>query len=356
MQKILIGICGIGNGHINRQICVINELLKHKYKVLIATEVNRINIIKKKFPHENVIELSIPWIVCNENGLNFKESLIKYNNIDIFKKFLEFGINVEKNLNGKPNLIISDYEPNVAQYAYAKNIPLVTMEQQSKFIYLDEINIKNHSSLEEVDRLNYFFPKFDKKIISSFFPITIKNKNIIMVAPIISKLEKHKTKNYLILVYLSPYSNSEKYENIINVIKDINEFTFKVYTKNYKKYIRKYNFTNITYSDFNDAFKKDLSECSALITTGGHQLISEAISLDVPLFVVPLETYEQYYNAYMVNKYKLGTNEAMSKESIINFISNKAEYENNIKLYKKTYFQTKWEKLFIEAIEEILNK
>ena len=29
IKKILVGICGIGNGHINRQICVIKELLKN---------------------------------------------------------------------------------------------------------------------------------------------------------------------------------------------------------------------------------------------------------------------------------------------------------------------------------------
>ena len=37
MKKVLIGICGIGNGHVNRQICVIKKLLNQGMKILVAT-------------------------------------------------------------------------------------------------------------------------------------------------------------------------------------------------------------------------------------------------------------------------------------------------------------------------------
>ena len=36
MKKVLIGICDIGNGHVNRQIMVIKELLKKDFKVVVA--------------------------------------------------------------------------------------------------------------------------------------------------------------------------------------------------------------------------------------------------------------------------------------------------------------------------------
>ena len=218
MKKVLVGICGIGNGHINRQICVIDLLIKNKYKVLIATEKDKIKTLENIFPKESIIEIKIPWIVCNENGVDFKSSLDKYNNIDLFRTFLEFSINVENKLGGKPDLIISDYEPNVAQYAYASLIPLITMEQQSKFLYLNEIEIADHSIKEEIYRLNYFFPKYDRKIISSFFPIDIKDKKVVLTPPIISKIEKIKCEEKFILVYLSPYSDSSKYIKLINIL------------------------------------------------------------------------------------------------------------------------------------------
>lgn len=354
MKKVLVGICGIGNGHINRQICVIKVLIEHGYKLLIATEKEKIETLKNIFPNEKIIELTIPWIVCDKDGLNYKETLNKYNNIDYFRKYLEFGINVEKELNGKPDLVISDYEPNVAQYAYSANIPLITMEQQSKFLYLDEIKIDNHSIEEEKYRLNYFFPRYDKKIISSFFPIDFEKSDVIQVPPIISSISKKETKEDFILVYLSSYSNSYKYKKLLEIIRDLKNKEFKVYSNNYEEYEKEYSSSNIEYSNFNINFKNDLSICSCLLATSGHQLISEAISLNIPIYVFPLETYEQHYNALMVEKYKLGTNKEITKENIEEFISKRKEYEENIIDYKKKYYKKSWEKTFIKEINKII--
>lgn len=43
---------------------------------------------------------------------------------------------------------MTDYEPNVAQYAYAVNRPLICLEQQSKFLYLSEEKIEHYSITE----------------------------------------------------------------------------------------------------------------------------------------------------------------------------------------------------------------
>lgn len=355
IKKILVGICGIGNGHINRQICVIKELLKNNYEVLVATESCKIQTIKEILKNIKVIELNIPWIVCNEKGFDFKETLDKYNDIDLFRKFLEFGNEIEQELNGKPDLIISDYEPNVAQYSYATCTPLITMEQQSKFLYLDELKLNDYSIKEEIYRLNYFFPKFDKKVVSSFFPINIKDNKIIQVPPIITKIKREKIKNDFIIVYLSPYSDSDKYNRLINILSEIKDINFKVYSKNYEEYINRFNFDNVEFSEFNKNFKKDISKSSALITTGGHQLISEAISIELPLYVMPLNTYEQHYNANMVNYYNLGSNNEITKDNIIKFINDRELYRNNIKKYKDKYYIEKWEKTFIDTVKELLN-
>lgn len=60
---------------------------------------------------------------------------------------MEFSINLQ-NMGKNPDIVITDYEPNVAQYSYAANIPLICMEQQSKFLYLEDDQIKKFSILE----------------------------------------------------------------------------------------------------------------------------------------------------------------------------------------------------------------
>lgn len=358
MKKLLIGICGIGNGHINRQSCVISELMKNNdTSILIATQKEKIGVLSEKFPKIKIIEINIPWISCNEKGIDYYDSLKKYNNnnIDQFKKFLEFSIEVEKYFKGKPDIVISDYEPNVAQYAYSSSIPLICMEQQAKFLYLDEINIKNNSIKEEKYRINYFFPKFNKRIISSFFPISIKNDDITITTPIISKIIRTNIEESKIIVYFSPYSDSEDYISILNVIKHIKEYNFYIYSKNKDIYEKKFKYDNLFFYDFDNSFKESLSNAAALLTTGGHQLISEAISINLPILVFPLNTYEQKYNALMVEKYELGRYARnISKKIIIKFLKNIDIYSKNIICFKKKHYLNSWEKEIDTIINNII--
>ncbi|MDO4962682.1 MAG: glycosyltransferase family protein [bacterium] len=352
MKKVLIGICGIGNGHINRQISVIKELIKNNYEVIIATESSKIEVLEAHFPNVHILTITIPWIVCNKNGLSFTETLFKYENIDVFKKFLEFGTEIER-IFGKPDLVITDYEPNVAQYAYAMDIPLITMEQQSKFLYLNEIKIANQSIKEEKYRINYFFPKYSKKIISSFFPLNIKEKNVLVVPPIVGNIKKTKMQDF-VLIYFSPYSDSPEYDKLLSVLIKITDKNFKVYSKNSEKYKELYDNKNIKFYNFNSSFKEDLASCSCLISTGGHQLISEVIFLEIPVYVIPLNTYEQKYNAKMIDHYNLGTCKKITLNSVLNFINNKDKYVFNIVSYKKKYNDFNWQEQFIKTIEEVL--
>ena len=70
-MKILIGICGIGNGHLNRQTNVINLLKQNGNEIVIATTNNNILNLKERFPNTKILEVNIPWIACNEKGIDF---------------------------------------------------------------------------------------------------------------------------------------------------------------------------------------------------------------------------------------------------------------------------------------------
>lgn len=355
MKKILIGICGIGNGHLNRQICVIEELLKSNNQIVVATQKEKIDVLKERFPKINILEVNIPWITCTNNGIDYVDSLSKYINSskNQYKLFFEFSINVEKLFNGHPDIVITDYEPNVAQYAYSASLPLICMEQQSKFLYLDEIDIENNSIKEEKYRLNYFFPKYDKKIISSFFPIDVKDENIYVVPPIIPAIKKNNDKNNQVIVYFSPYSDSENYLKILNIIKDYSNYIFKIYSnKDLKQYQNFFKYKNLSFYNFNSNFKDELCSSSALITTCGHQLVSEAISINIPLCVFPLETYEQKYNASMIEKYGIGVYiKDYEKIELDAFFKNINNYYDNILKLKQNYYKVRWQDVLKDIID-----
>ena len=74
-MKILIGICEIGNLHLSRQINVINLLMNNHHQVVIATTKNNIIYFENKYPNFKVLEISIPCIACNLQGIDFKTSM-----------------------------------------------------------------------------------------------------------------------------------------------------------------------------------------------------------------------------------------------------------------------------------------
>lgn len=338
-KKILIGICDIGMGHLNRQICIINELLKYNVDILLTYTDKNEELLKMNFPNIAKVKINIPWISCDLNGIDFSKCLEMYNNkkVDYYANFLEFCINVEKYFHGIPDYVFTDYECNVARYSYARDIPLIGMEQHSKFLFLNDNNLEfnnNYGIKEETSRLKFFFPKVDYRIISSFFPIT-KIPNALLLPPIVNNVENNIQNENFILAYFSPYvSNKEFFYEIYELMKnDSNNYI--LYTKfNFEKT------DNILIKPFSNDFKKDLIKCKCVISTSGHQLISESINLEKPLYLLPIETFEQQYSNLMVKKYKLGMD---INDDYHLFLNSLEKIKTNMIKYKQEYWKETWD-------------
>jgi len=286
---------------------------------------------------------------------DFRECLIKNQSKNYYKEFLEMAVEVEDYFEGVPDIVISDYEPNVAQYAYARNIKLINLEQQSKYLYIEQEMINNISIIEEKSRLKYFFPKSDLHIISSFFPLNCDNNNLVVTSPIINKDLLIKEKGEDVIVYLSPYGDKEYiplYNKIMNMICQIDNLNFKVYTNLSFNDVKK---DNIQVLKFSDDFKENLSKCKFVISTSGHQLISECLYLEKPLLLTSFNTYEQNYNKKMVLDYKLGKELIkFDKDEVLSFGKNVSLYEQNIKKYNEMYKFDDWKETILSKIEELM--
>lgn len=354
MKKILIGICDLGQGHVNREKLLIELLIKKGYRLCLVT------MNQKDFNYSGVkiIRCPVPWIATNNNGIDFNECLKKYNNQNFYKEFIKMCIEIEEFFDGIPDIVISDYEPNVAQYAYARDLKLINLEQQSKFLFINEQETNNIKILEEKSRLKFFFPKSDLRIISSFFPIKIHSKdNVIVTSPIINKKMLVKEEKQFVLVYFSPYGYENYmflYKKILKMIKNITDIKFKIYSNLVFEDIKQ---KNIEFVKFNENFKKDISRCKFIITTSGHQLISEALYLEKPLLLTSFDTFEQNYNKKIVLKNKLGDELVnFNAAEVLTFDKNYNKYKKNIRKYNKKNKFLDWEKVFIDNIEEMSNK
>lgn len=354
MINILIGVCGIGNGHINRQKAVIDALLSCNTNIVIATTLKSKALFNKAYPNIKVVIIHIPWIICGEKGVDFNKTLHyhKTNGIDFFMEFLKFSNEVSACFgNQLPDLVISDYEPNVARYAYAINKPLICMDQQSKFLFTPIDSSITISVEDEISRLRLFFPKVDTRFISSFFKIKCDWPNVIILPPILRKIKRENVDTKKVLVYFSPYSSSTRdFEIILRLISARKDQSFKVFTEmeffNYSKS------DNIEFHQIGNSFDKELLDCSCIISSSGHQLISEAILNEIPLYIFPFSTYEQNYNCNMVQKLGFGEKiKTCNDDEFDAFLSNLDEYKKNMKNYKEMFWKDDWETIFLMEMQ-----
>lgn len=333
-MKILIGVCGIGKGHSTRQLELAKELIRRGHDIRITTFGNGARV----FRQNNICtyEVFVPFIKFKGNRFDY---------FDIFKQ------NYNKFLKGKwvnhrvfsslekenfiPDICISDYEPVVAKFAYKHNVPLINIDQQSKFIYMTEDNINGYSCIEEKRRLSCFFPHYNYKYIISFYKIKEElPQNVELVPPIIKndvKNSNKNTKDKTVIVYFSSYGNitvKQSLQELLDIFSMFEEYKFKIYTN--KEIMCTYK--NIEIKKINEQeFAKDLGKCCSVITTAGHTLISESYFCKVPVYVVPLPTFDQHYCGKFITENHLGMSAyTITSETLTEFFNNLSVYKKNI--------------------------
>jgi len=334
MKHIIYGVCGIGLGHTYRQLPIIDHLAKN-HKIALFAYLDSLSFYQKHFenvPTVKVIQVATPFMGGTKDGLDFKAIKNDPRNQQDF-----FGINMQafaeaKKFINTPDLALTDYEPTAAQYAYMCNTPLITLDQHSKYLvgHFPE-TLHGFSNHEDLQRLNMFFPKAEKRIIFSFFDFPIKTKNdpsVIILPPILKQAitsgVRRRLKNKYVC-YISTQENfGQKIADIFEVFAHFPEKQFYLYLKTPPSYSP----PNVTvHTQGHPSFEKNLLSCEGLICSAGHSLPSEAAYLGVPIYAIPLPTYEQHMNAEMIAKNGLGiTTAALSAEGLNTFFNFAARF------------------------------
>lgn len=358
-MNVLIGVCGLGNGHTYRQIVLVDYLISTGYRVILLVNGQSEEVFKLR-SDVVCINVDIPFIVCKKNGMEFGETLQYLLNKNFLYEYFETFKRIDDIIgNDKIQLVITDYEPISAQYSYIKNIKLITLEQQSKYLGYKTSNLGMFGPEEEASRLRYFFPKAELRLSASFFPLSndIKsNYDVRLVGPIINHdvLKIKPSESNEALIYLSPFSknNDATLAWLKKVIIINSKINFNVFTSiDHQRY-----FSDVKASIYKfdrENFIDKLSKCSFVISNAGHQLISEAIFLEKPVFVVSFNTYEQIYNAHMLENYGLGRRVDFSD---FQFDCNEINlFREGIIKYKKTVDYNNRINDFIAIIEDFIN-
>jgi uncharacterized protein (TIGR00661 family) len=343
--KIVFGVCGIGNGHTNRQLPLI-EYFARKAQMVIFGYGESYKYFSRKFEGSTsvkVIPVEVPFYVGNRQGLDFKATAHHPANQKDFEAINNIALDEAQNFLGSPHLVVSDYEPVCAQYAYIYNAPLVTIDQQSKYLWGDFPDLGETSCNDEIARLRKFFPKAAKRIATSFFDVKPKDKpdEAVKMYPVILKDEitslRRETgrRTNLILLYLSsqqPFGQSLK--EIVDICETQEETDIHIFAP--EKIIKGSQTAGKRvkiYRHGDAAFYSTLKSCTGIVSTAGHTLLSEAMHLGIPVYAIPFkELYEQQMNAKVINDNGFGiSHHCIDETRISEFVQQTSSFMRAIK-------------------------
>lgn len=369
-KKILFGIAGISNGHCSRQTPIIKHLLEQGHKIMVFTYGDGPAYFADHFqehPHLTIVPVADPYFVGTVDGLDYEQTAHSEKNQVDFNKINALAMHRAMNELGKPDLVISDYEMVAAQLAYAKRVPLVTIDQQSKYLVGDFVPVLNNTSCQdEVERLSMFFPKADKRIAVSFFRVDNRHAQddfIVEVYPPMIRPDVINGKGTAlsptpsILVYITAQQLGEQpVDEWIATIKNAVPQNYVVHVFLPLRLELPLDEERISYYHHGDKrFDSILFASHGIISTAGHNLLTEAMFLEKPVYAFPLPIYEQQINAYMIAQGGFGvSSKAFTQESIRDFLSHLDGYAKNIREDTKYLFKEPANDAVINKVVQML--
>lgn len=361
--KLLYGICGIGRGHTDRQRPLVEHFAKRARMVIFGYG-ESLHFYSRRFEgNENVLvePVAVPFYVGNKQGLDFEATSKAPQNQGIdFLAINSRAMAKAQDFLGKPDLVMSDYEPTAAQYAYTKASPLVTIDQQSKYLVGDfpqELNDCGYK--DEVERLRLFFPQADRRIACSFFGVTKKpeiKEEVEICAPIVKdeilNMQRRPGPERSILVYLSSQQEfGQTAQEIAAICGNQREAVFHLFLPKGSPAMTTKNNVHF-YSQGDPRFRDILSSCSGIVSTAGHSLLSEAMHLGVPVYAMPLPLYEQQMNAHIINSNDFGlSHPQLEEDKLTEFLRRLEDYAENIRQDTGLLLKGSNGKAIIESLE-----
>lgn len=330
MAKVLIGLSGDGRGHSSRCKATIAHLMDKGHEVRVVTSGKGYEYLHDYYNVVNILGLK----VASETG--------KVDNwrtlTDTFEKLSKHGLKTFRTLYAeiesfKPDVIISDFEPFVIVIGAYKRIPIVSIDNQHviTLCHLEYPRIWLKEYIIAWLVCNVVGSYADHYFITSFFQPRLRkifSKRATQVGPILRQeiFEQRATEGDHILLYIRTPERTRSLIPLMESIPDCQFFAYGFEPANTKN--------NITIkSPCEQGFLKDLASAKAVITNGGHSLISEALYLDKPIFSIPTQgDFEQMINAYYVEKLGYGRYTfSPSLKHLQEFVSNLSQFKQNIK-------------------------
>lgn len=332
-MRILYGVPSEGMGHATRSQVVIQHLLERGHQVRVATSDRAFDFLEKSFPGS-----------CYRiEGFHLEYERGAVDKSATFARLLSEApeslvANAQQFLRlsraEPPEVVISDFESFTFYFAKLHQLPLLSIDN------MQVINRCHHESellgggafdrhLAKLAVMAKIPGAFHYLVTSFFFP-PVSKKRTTLVPPILRPeiLSAKREPGNHILVYQTSDTNHELVERLKQL-----PYEFRFYGMR-----RHENLGNVLLKNFSEQdFVDDLRTARAVISGGGFTLMSEAVTLGVPMLSIPVERqFEQVLNARYLDKLGYGKiTDTLDSATISEFLANLGSYTKNLESYPR---------------------
>lgn len=337
-MRILYGVVGEGMGHATRSRVSIEHLLRagHELKVVVSGRAHK--FLTERLagqPNLSIEEIHGLTLSYFANRLDKSDSLFMNlkkapkgikKNIEVYRKIAEDGF--------KPELVVSDFESWAALYALNHFLPVVSIDNMQVINRCkhDKKMLKGSGFDSRVAKLavKMKMPGAYHYLITSFFYPPVRKRRTTLIPPILRPevMSAKREPGDHVLVYQTASSN----EDLVPTLKKL-PYRFRVYGLG-----REGSDGNVALRAFSETgFVDDLRTARAVIAGGGFSLMSEAVSLHVPMLSIPIEQqYEQELNARYLEHLGYGAwSKKLDLDVIKRFLDRTNEYAHALESFER---------------------
>ena len=318
MAKIIYGVAGEGFGHSSRSHLIGRRLIDSGHDLLFAGSRKSLLYLRQYFGsrvHE-VHGLSFTYKGGTVRPIRtFFGNLSRLpqanrTNRKLFKEHYEpFG----------PDLVISDFEPFTAWWAWRKKIPYISIDHEHM---LTKCRLE-HKRSEWFSRLTatavtglYYFGAASY-IVINFFKTPLKSERAVLAPPVVRPEVTALTPEQGSHVVLYTTS-ADRLEELMSLLASFKDYEFRIYGFDMED--RRGNCTFKKRST--EGFLADLASARGVVASAGFSLISECLYFRKPMCLLPVPgQYEQIINAHYIEKLGLGVScNELDAETIARFL------------------------------------
>jgi uncharacterized protein (TIGR00661 family) len=325
--RILYGVSGEGSGHSSRARVVLRHLLSggesrgHEVKVVTY--------------NRGVASLAGEFDVFEVEGLHIRTA---ENRVDVVKTFTDNVSRLGQGLRRvrelarlvdelEPECVLTDFEPTTAYLARAKELPLVSIDNQHRMRYMDYPRPAHleRDALVTQAVIRAMVPSPDAALVTTFYFGEVKNERTFLFPPILRQEVRalEPARGDHVLVYFT-----QAFGSFLDRLRALPRERFVVYGMEREGEERNLRFERPS----QEGFLEHLASCKAVIATAGFTLMTEAMHLGKPMLALPMRgQFEQELNALLLEDMGCGKNgRELHSDAIGDFLYRLPDYEERL--------------------------